>query len=372
MTEELDIKSLSLPAASKKLLDGALKEDDPTKFLSSGVLGLDLVMSGGKGIPIGSSTILWAEPGLGKSTLVADLCRHLIKNHRLDGEPFKVLYLDIEYSKDLLRKVITDECWTDVNYVSQLLTWRVVEEFFKAVLIKYKGYEDVKVIVVDSISNILSDQQSSAEKSVADGDYGTRNKERNTFMSKYMPLCHEHGITTFFISQVRVNQDAGLYGAKAKAAVSYGDLHNVDIVMKCSKKANKTDAEKVVTKTIDGERKEQKGYIVDLSCNAERCKNRFYSGPGTSVKLVKGAGIDNVYTLRNLLEANDYIKATGGYYTISKDLIELIPDLPDKKLRRKEINKLLRPYVKDLTQILKERDQFKIVIEETEEDSDDE
>ena len=53
-----------------------------------------------------SSLILWGPPGCGKTTLFADVARRLIKAHKAQGEPFRVLYLAVEGSKELMKKLL--------------------------------------------------------------------------------------------------------------------------------------------------------------------------------------------------------------------------------------------------------------------------
>ena len=46
----------SISAEQKAMLSKALKKAEPTQFIETGDVGLDLALSDGKGLPMGSST----------------------------------------------------------------------------------------------------------------------------------------------------------------------------------------------------------------------------------------------------------------------------------------------------------------------------
>ena len=68
----------SLSMEQRKMLEEAVKENKPLEFIETGNIGLDLALSDGKGLPMGASILLWAKPGSGKTTIVADASKRLI------------------------------------------------------------------------------------------------------------------------------------------------------------------------------------------------------------------------------------------------------------------------------------------------------
>ena len=273
---------LPLNNALKSMLDTSIEEsknDRDTEYIETCDVGLDLALTNGLGLPLGASVLLYAEPGCGKTTLLGDTSRRLIAQAKQKGEPFKVLYLASEGSRELLKKLGLEEFMRsgDFIYVEKPLTWRLVETYYEAVLQGYKAYKDVKMVVIDSINTVLSDQNQI--KSVADGDFGSKAKERTGFYSKYLPRCAEKGVATFLVAQIRNNQDATTpYASKEKAAASFPDLHSVEIIIRCGKKTSLTETKKVVVKTVFGEVKEQKKYVLSLNSSAGNCKNRYFQG----------------------------------------------------------------------------------------------
>ena len=90
---------------TKKMLRSTVKESMNNKeqeYLQTGNLGFDLALTDGKGIPIGGSILLWSTPGVGKTTVVGDICKRLLLQTEGSEEPFRIMYIDTEGSKELL------------------------------------------------------------------------------------------------------------------------------------------------------------------------------------------------------------------------------------------------------------------------------
>lgn len=355
----------SLTTEQKALLDGAMKKTKPTEYLETGNVGLDLALTDGKGLPLGSSTLFWAKPGSGKTTIVADASRRLIQAAKNRGETFKVLYLAVEDSRALMSSLGMDEYIEsgDFIYYARGFCWRHIETFYEAVLNKYKGYEDVKLIVIDSVNNVLSDQN--MKNSVADGDFGTKSRERSQFYSKFLPLCKEKGISSFFISQVRQKQNAGMYEDPNRAAVSNVDLHNVDIILKCSAISNLTDASKIEEETIFGKDKVASKCIFKMDSKATDCKNRYIKGNAVELLFEKGKCVWNYYTVKKLLLGNKLLKAAAGWYTFDPEVCTNF-GIPENKLRNAEVNDIIQNHIGDFVELLKKMGKYKVGIKETE------
>ena len=160
----------------------ALEKEAPVKYIPTGNVGIDLALTDGKGLPMGSSILLWADPGIGKTTVVGDLCKRLIKMYNTEKEPFRVLYLATEDSAGLLSSMGLWDLKDTQNfiYIYEALCWRQIEGIYEKILKADKSpWKDIKLIVIDSVGNVLSDQN--LKSSVADGDFGTRNRERGNF-----------------------------------------------------------------------------------------------------------------------------------------------------------------------------------------------
>ena len=357
--------AISLTSEQKSVLDSALKKSKPLEYIETGNVGLDLALTDGKGLPMGSSTLFWAKPGSGKTTIVADASRRLIQAAKNRGEVFKVLYLAVEDSDALMTSLGMDEYIEsgDFIYIARQFCWRHIEAFYQAVLTDYKEYAGVKLIVIDSVNNVLSDQN--MKNSVADGDFGTKSRERSSFYSKFLPLCKEKGVSSFFISQVRQKQNAGMYEDPNKAAVSNVDLHNVDIILKCTASTNTTDASKIEEETIFGKDKVASKCIFKMDSKATDCKNRYIKGNAVELLFEKGKCVWNYYTVKKLLLGNKLLKANGGWYTFDPEICSTF-SISENKLRNSEVNQIVQDHVGDFVSLLKKMGKYKVGIRETE------
>ena len=354
--------SSGLTRETQALLNSYADDEPDTKFLETGNIGFDMALSNGLGMPLGSSILIWAEPACGKTTLFADVSKRLIKLHKAKGEVFKVLYLAVEGSRELLKKIGLDEYMKskDFIYVEKRLCWRQIEQLYDMVLSGTGAYEGVKLIVIDSVNNVLSDQN--IKNSVADGDFGTKARERSNFYSKYLPMCKQKGINTFMVSQIRQKQDAapGLYVERKKAAVSDSDLHNADIIIKCTRNLGHTETVKLVEKTAFGEDKTVAKYIMVLDPTNSSSKNRYDRTHKCEIMIEKGVGACNYYALRKILEFHKFLIKSGAYYSFSKVLCDTF-GLPEKKMFKDGIDEILKDKMGQFVAFLKEAGCYSIV-----------
>lgn len=357
----------SLTQEDKKWAEAAIASgDEPMEYIETGNVGLDLALSDGLGLPMGASVLFWARPGCGKTTVVADACKRLIQKYKGKGETFKVLYIAIEDCIELMRSLGLGPYINSKDFLYARggdLCWRQIEKLYQNVLNGEGSYAGVKLIVIDSINSVQSDQNQ--KNSVADGDFGTRSRERNNFYIKYLGLCKERGISSFFISQVRKKQNASQFEDQNRAAVSDSDMHYVDIIFKCTASTNSTDASRIEVDTVFGKEKKASKSIFKVSSIAPDCKNRFFTGNATEFLFEKGRCVWNYYTVCKLLEGNKLVKNTGGWWSFDPELCEKL-NLPDTKMRKGELNKLIQENVGPLIGIIKEMGKYRVELNQTE------
>ena len=359
--------AVGLTKETQALLNSYAEDEPETQFMETGNIGFDMAVSNGLGMPIGSSILIWAEPACGKTTLFGDISRRLIKMHKDRGEEYKVLYLAVEGSRELLRKIGLDEYMKskDFIYIEKRLCWRQIEQLYDMVLSGTGAYAGVKLVVIDSVNNVLSDQN--LKNSVADGDFGTKARERSNFYSKYLPMCKQKGINTFMVSQIRQKQDVapGLYVEKKKAAVSDSDLHNADIIMKCTKNLSHVETVKLIEETAYC--KEEKGilkYIMVLDPTNSSSKNRYDRTHKCEILIEKGAGVCNYYALRKILEFHGFLKKAGSYYSFTSEIYNAISGIPEKSMHRDAVDEILKDRAGDFVEFLKNAGCYSIVSKE--------
>ena len=364
MAVKKSTKIASFTADQKAWLEDILSKDCPVEYIETGNVGLDLVLSDGKGLPIGSSTLFWARPGSGKTTVVVDTAKRLIQKYKGTDTPFKVLYIGVEDSRGLMTALGMDDYMKsgDFMYVPGRFCWRQVETLYQMVLAEQPPLKDVKLIVIDSIKNVLSDQNE--KSSVGDGDYGTRARERASFYSKILPLCKERGISSFFISQARKKQDAVQFGEKNRAAVTDVDLHNVDIILKCSAHSQSTDAEDKVVKTAFGDDKVNLRRVFRMDPKSQDCKNRYIVGNVVELLYEKGSRVLNFFAVKKLLEVHSLLKINGQWHTFDPEICSTF-GITTNKVQRKEANEIIEAHIGEFIDLLKQTGKYRVKASET-------
>lgn len=144
---------------------------------STGFSELDRVLGGG--LVNGSLVLLGGEPGIGKSTLILQIC------DKIKGEG-KVLYVSGEESAEQIklradRLEIHNE---DILFLGETDIGLVEEAILKV---------NPKLVIIDSIQTMYSDEITSAPGSVS---------QVREITSKVMRVCKENSITTIIIGHV--------------------------------------------------------------------------------------------------------------------------------------------------------------------------
>ena len=145
--------------------------------ITTGFGELDRVLGGG--IVKGSLILLGGEPGIGKSTLILQLC------NKIHGEG-KVLYVSGEESAEQI-KLRADRLGIDNNDILFLgeTDISIINENIEELM--------PKLVIIDSIQTMYSDELSAAAGSVS---------QVREITSQIMRMCKSKGITTIIIGHV--------------------------------------------------------------------------------------------------------------------------------------------------------------------------
>lgn len=160
---------------------------DVEKRISTGVKEFDRVLGGG--IVEGSLVLLSGDPGIGKSTILLQICQHL-------GQSKSVLYVSGEESANQikLRAVRLGVTTENLGILAQTDVGTIAETIRS---------EKPDVVIIDSIQTMVSDECVSSAGSI------TQVRECTNI---FMHLAKSFGIPIFIVGHV--NKDGGIAGPK--------------------------------------------------------------------------------------------------------------------------------------------------------------
>ena len=154
---------------------------------SSGIVELDRVLGGG--LVKGSLVLVGGEPGIGKSTLILQLC------DKVQGEG-KVLYISGEESAEQV-KIRADRL--DINNDELMFLGETNIDNIQEVIFSINP----KLVIIDSIQTMYSEEITSAA--------GTVSQVRE-ITARIMRMCKDNGITTIIIGHV--TKDGNIAGPR--------------------------------------------------------------------------------------------------------------------------------------------------------------
>lgn len=184
-------KSSEKTKATPTLLNDVQKQNIMRN--STGFEELDRVLGGG--LVNGSLTLLGGEPGIGKSTLILQIC------DKVQGEG-KVLYVSGEESAEQI-KIRADRLGIhneDIMFLGETDISLIEEEIIKL---------RPKLVIIDSIQTMYSDEITSAPGSVS---------QVREITSKIMRTCKQEKITTIIIGHVTKDRKY----CRSKSSRTYG------------------------------------------------------------------------------------------------------------------------------------------------------
>lgn len=357
-----------------------------TEYLETGCVGVDLALTGGKGIPMGSNIMLFGLPGHGKTTLMGDIISRVLRCHQSKNTPFRIHYIDSENSMELLRSLGVLDFVKDneeyhpqqVIYHQNVKTFEELENICNRIVgtiddgklsvdKKDPWRRDVKLIFVDSITNLIAGTQ--LENKVDKADFGDNAKARKKFYLKYLARLRDFGVTIFWSTQMSVNQAGGNmpFAEKEKPAISKFDEHNMEIIAKVVKSTDskRNELKKVKIKTLDGVKEIQTRYFTVLyPGQANHTKNRFGQTIPIELLVVPGKKILNGYTIKNVLELQGCIKKIeSGIYSMSEDLAavlgpDILGDLSLSSIPERNINSICTECTAQLVGYLKANEMY--------------
>lgn len=189
--EEKVVSSSNSKLSSKKEISKPIElnkiEGKSESKISTGFNELDRVLGGG--LVNGSLILLGGEPGIGKSTLILQICNKI----KTDG---RVLYISGEESGEQI-KLRADRLGVKNDNLLFLSETNIenIEENILAI--------NPKLVIIDSIQTMFSEDITSAPGSVS---------QVREITAKIMRTCKENGVTTILIGHV--TKDGNIAGPR--------------------------------------------------------------------------------------------------------------------------------------------------------------
>lgn len=361
--------------ASKKDLPDLVKDRATTDnfsdtFLLTGNIAFDLAISNGKGLPVGDFIMISSPRGCGKTTLCFDLISRLLKKHKENNIPFKVMHIDIEGSSTLAESFgLKDYLDNELVYHPGQVTFAKLENLYNSIIGgQHEVTKDIKVIIIDSIAGVTT--QGMVDKDVEKAHFGLVAKAASEFFKKFTPLCKEHGITTIMINHEKVQQGVTNFQGGAVKTEAGGDAaaYMSTCLLRLSKRqgGNDADLKKVNRKTILGVAKTSDKFVVVIKSPD---KNRYCRIGEVEMYVQAGKCIINYNILKKILENVGLLKKSGLGFVLDDEIA--LPEVSGVKLDKKELKGYLDKYEKGIMEYLISNNLFKYYLDEEEDDDDD-
>lgn len=191
LNEELPAPEIKKGGKSTVITSNALKLDeisgDIEKRISTGIGEFDRVLGGG--IVLGSLVLISGDPGIGKSTILLQICEYL-------GQSKKILYVSGEESASQIKlRANRLGVFTNNLYILSQTDVRTIVETIKS--------EKPDIVIIDSIQTMTFDECASSAGSV------TQVRECTNI---FMHTAKSYGIPILVVGHV--NKDGAIAGPK--------------------------------------------------------------------------------------------------------------------------------------------------------------
>jgi RecA/RadA recombinase len=201
-------------------LDGAVNADQDLQVLKSPSPSLNWIFGKNGGIPLGSSAVFYGPQKSGKS-LASYLYAGYI--HRTDPEAMVVRF-DTEMRSMFQMR---GNWGIDYNRFMAFDTNNPIEIFDQIsgpINAMVQEGMPLKLIIIDSLTALAGLREQDAD-SIAKAQMGDRAAAVTKGLKQILPIIRRNKIALIATSHLRANFDAGLYGPKEKAALSWSEKH---------------------------------------------------------------------------------------------------------------------------------------------------
>lgn len=352
------------------------REQFKKTYQETGIVGFDLAISDGKGLPVGGCILMYSAPGSGKSTLCTDIAERLLYKNEKENIPYKCLFIDLEGGSDGLTtnmgldKYVEPEHGCRLNYIPMGgMTWNQLEKIFNDILNDKPPMDNVRLVIIDSLNSIQSEAQADKSKAVNSGDFGSSAKDRYVLYNKYVLDLKKKGVTFLFISQQRTKQGASMFEDQKKSATADGDDHIVDCILKLSRSQGGNNADVKKVEVLSAATGEKAKIAPRFLCTIQApSKNRFCADLSPVPVLVKvGKGIQNWYTIKKMLETYKLLKNQGSAnaprYVLNEKVVNYVGEPFEQECNKEVCQKWIANHVVGIKEFFKSVDLYHLTVD---------
>lgn len=276
--------------------------------VETGIFGLDIVLGH---LRKGDVVELSSEPGVGKSTLMLQLCKNIVtgKFKPTYSDYPKVVYIDTEGGVDdnLLKAMGLYEYKGNQLQIVTVPTYLALEELLQTILTSPEKFE---AVIIDSITDIVPDEV--FEKKLGEIQIGLDAKYTDQFFKKFKPLFRKQGVLLITINQLRNKSKKVGYQMvfEVDSAGGWSVQFSPDVRLRMQKGSAITQN---VNNTINGESEVKVGTESLIWAIKNRKNNPDIKVP---IPLLFGKGVSDVLFMKNILVKKGYLKSAGIKNTI--------------------------------------------------------
>jgi recombination protein RecA len=277
---------------------GAYKSDEShINYVRTGVLAADL-LTAGKGWPLSRLIHIWAEPGLGKSTLMYTVVRNLIKR----GE--SVLWVGVEPTQDLAESMglrnggqdIEGFTYVDCSFWDDLL--KVSSAFL--------SLEGVRWMVIDSLSAVTPDLEKIMKDGLEAATIAVDARIQKNYLRAFHALLKEADKSIIYVTHAST-KIAMKYGEQTKVVAQGGfstqHFSDFRIMLKGAAQLQAEDLGETGSKRVIGT-------TAYLMAEKNRHANPFAKIP---VSIIFGKGLSNIKSMVDYAVWRGFVKGKGWY-----------------------------------------------------------
>lgn len=279
-------------------------------YVSSGNILLDLLLTGGKGIPLGKYIEFTSPTGLGKSTTLLHICSYFVNKM---GK--KIVYLDFEegVTEDIMVKMNLMNAYEEDKFLLRNpITFAGTEEILEEAL----NDKEIQLVMIDSITAILPSKlkKEDRKKTIEEMEPGLHARIQTALLGTFKSDFKIKKKTCFWVTQRRMNINMrypSLTREKSGAAMAFEFYMDIRVQISVSHKGKI----KKKMQTMRGVEDVEIGLNAEFTCFKNRCGGA--QGVSVILPIVYGRGVSNILTLGNVLVDSGLVKQSGSYFIVN-------------------------------------------------------